>query len=176
MSKTISADFPFQSNYLTIYGSKIHYIDEGVGDPILFLHGNPTSSYLFFGEILFLTLFPTAVVLLSITLVWGNLTSQTFNMVLKIPTAISKPLSPNWAWKISRSCSTIGGRLWVFIMPIRTVKTSKRLPSRKPLFNRPILMGCRLALGWGSTPFVIRCWGRYSSSVPISLSKRCCPI
>ncbi len=37
---------PFEANYLTIKGSKIHYLDEGKGDPILFLHGNPTSSYL----------------------------------------------------------------------------------------------------------------------------------
>jgi haloalkane dehalogenase len=26
--------------------SKLHYIETGNGDPILFLHGNPTSSYL----------------------------------------------------------------------------------------------------------------------------------
>jgi haloalkane dehalogenase len=45
-SKTISADFPFESRYVEVHGSKIHYIDEGAGDPILFLHGNPTSSYL----------------------------------------------------------------------------------------------------------------------------------
>ncbi len=45
-TKTISADFPFESKYLEVHGSKIHYIDEGSGDPILFLHGNPTSSYL----------------------------------------------------------------------------------------------------------------------------------
>jgi haloalkane dehalogenase len=42
----ISSDFPFKSNYIEINGSNIHYIDEGSGDPILFLHGNPTSSYL----------------------------------------------------------------------------------------------------------------------------------
>lgn len=47
MAKTIiSSDFPFKSHYLEVEGSKIHYIDEGEGDPILFLHGNPTSSYL----------------------------------------------------------------------------------------------------------------------------------
>jgi len=46
MKTTISADFPFESKYVEIHGSKIHYIDEGSGDPILFLHGNPTSSYL----------------------------------------------------------------------------------------------------------------------------------
>ena len=45
-SKTISADFPFESKYIEVHGSKIHYVDEGSGDPILFLHGNPTSSYL----------------------------------------------------------------------------------------------------------------------------------
>lgn len=45
-TKAISADFPFASKYVEVHGSKMHYIDEGAGDPILFLHGNPTSSYL----------------------------------------------------------------------------------------------------------------------------------
>jgi haloalkane dehalogenase len=42
----ISATFPFESHYVEVEGSKMHYMDEGEGDPILFLHGNPTSSYL----------------------------------------------------------------------------------------------------------------------------------
>jgi haloalkane dehalogenase len=42
----ISPDFPFESRYIDVLGSKLHYIDEGAGDPIVFLHGNPTSSYL----------------------------------------------------------------------------------------------------------------------------------
>jgi haloalkane dehalogenase len=42
----ISADFPFESKYIDVLGSKMHYVDEGEGDPILFLHGNPMSSYL----------------------------------------------------------------------------------------------------------------------------------
>jgi haloalkane dehalogenase len=42
----ISSDFPFESRYIDVHGSKMHYIDEGEGDPILFLHGNPMSSYL----------------------------------------------------------------------------------------------------------------------------------
>ena len=45
-TQSISADFPFQENYVEVHGSKLHYVDEGAGDPILFLHGNPTSSYL----------------------------------------------------------------------------------------------------------------------------------
>ncbi len=42
----ISADFPYKSNYIEVHGSKMHYVDEGSGDPMPFLHGNPTSSYL----------------------------------------------------------------------------------------------------------------------------------
>ncbi len=42
----ISATFPFESKFIEVEGSKIHYVEEGTGDPILFLHGNPTSSYL----------------------------------------------------------------------------------------------------------------------------------
>lgn len=45
-NQEISADFPFESRYVDVLGSKMHYVDEGEGDPILFLHGNPTSSYL----------------------------------------------------------------------------------------------------------------------------------
>lgn len=46
MTQAISADFPFKANYIEVHGSQMHYVDEGSGDPILFLHGNPTSSYL----------------------------------------------------------------------------------------------------------------------------------
>lgn len=45
-NKEISSAFPYESKYLEVHGSKIHYIEEGSGDPILFLHGNPTSNYL----------------------------------------------------------------------------------------------------------------------------------
>jgi haloalkane dehalogenase len=45
-TQEISAAFPFESKYIDVLGSKMHYIDEGEGDPILFLHGNPMSSYL----------------------------------------------------------------------------------------------------------------------------------
>ena len=45
-TQAISADFPYTSHYVDVHGSQIHYVEEGCGDPILFLHGNPTSSYL----------------------------------------------------------------------------------------------------------------------------------
>lgn len=41
-------NFPFQSRYLSLDdGTKIHYVDEGQGVPILLLHGNPTWSFLY---------------------------------------------------------------------------------------------------------------------------------
>jgi len=44
--REISAEFPYNSKFVTVHGSKMHFIEEGEGDPVLFLHGNPTSSYL----------------------------------------------------------------------------------------------------------------------------------
>lgn len=44
--KDVPAEFPFESKFVDVLGSKMHYIDVGEGDPIVFLHGNPTSSYL----------------------------------------------------------------------------------------------------------------------------------
>ncbi len=38
--------FPFESKYIEVHGARMHYVEMGEGDPILFLHGNPTSSYL----------------------------------------------------------------------------------------------------------------------------------
>ncbi len=46
MNTEISSKFPFDSKFIEINGSKMHYVDVGKGDPILFLHGQPTSSYL----------------------------------------------------------------------------------------------------------------------------------
>ena len=41
----ISAAFPFAPHYVEVEGTRLHYVEQGTGDPILFLHGNPTSSY-----------------------------------------------------------------------------------------------------------------------------------
>ncbi len=44
--ETISADMSCESRFVTVAGSRIHYVEAGEGEPILFLHGNPTSCYL----------------------------------------------------------------------------------------------------------------------------------
>jgi haloalkane dehalogenase len=42
----INARLPYQKQRLTVLGQTMAYVDVGRGDPILLLHGNPTSSYL----------------------------------------------------------------------------------------------------------------------------------
>ncbi|BBZ66008.1 haloalkane dehalogenase 2 [Mycolicibacterium insubricum] len=37
--------FPFESRFIDIDGHRIHYVDEGAGPVLLFLHGNPTWSF-----------------------------------------------------------------------------------------------------------------------------------
>ena len=37
--------YPFQSNFHTLGDHRIHYLDEGQGDVLLMLHGNPTWSF-----------------------------------------------------------------------------------------------------------------------------------
>ena len=39
--------YPFRSRWLDSSAGRVHYIDEGEGPPILFLHGNPTWSFLY---------------------------------------------------------------------------------------------------------------------------------
>ena len=39
--------YPFKSNFLNINGLYYHYLDEGMGEPVLMIHGNPTWSFYF---------------------------------------------------------------------------------------------------------------------------------
>ena len=40
------SSFKDRKKFATVHGKQMAYIEEGEGDPIVFLHGNPTSSYL----------------------------------------------------------------------------------------------------------------------------------
>jgi pimeloyl-ACP methyl ester carboxylesterase len=45
-AKKISAAFPYQKQGRRVLGREMAYVEVGEGDPIVLLHGNPTSSYL----------------------------------------------------------------------------------------------------------------------------------
>ena len=40
-------EYPFLPNFLNLNNEKIHYVDEGNGEPLLMLHGNPTWSFFY---------------------------------------------------------------------------------------------------------------------------------
>jgi haloalkane dehalogenase len=40
-------DFPFAPHYVEVNGVRVHYVDEGKGEPILCLHGEPSWSFLY---------------------------------------------------------------------------------------------------------------------------------
>lgn len=42
----LSESMPYQKKFASVNGKKIAYVEVGEGDPIILLHGNPTSSYL----------------------------------------------------------------------------------------------------------------------------------
>jgi pimeloyl-ACP methyl ester carboxylesterase len=46
MANMISATFPYQKQRRRVLGREMAYVEVGQGDPIVLLHGNPTSSYL----------------------------------------------------------------------------------------------------------------------------------
>ena len=39
--------FPAEHRFVDLDGARIHYVDEGAGEPTLLLHGNPTWSFLY---------------------------------------------------------------------------------------------------------------------------------
>lgn len=39
------SEYPFASNYISINGQRLHYLDEGKGSTVLFVHGTPSWSF-----------------------------------------------------------------------------------------------------------------------------------
>lgn len=46
MSAQIASEFPFEAKHVVAGGVRLHYVAVGARDPVLFVHGNPTWSYL----------------------------------------------------------------------------------------------------------------------------------
>ncbi len=45
--ETFDGTFPFRPHFSEVNGFKMHYVDEGEGEPIICLHGEPTWGYLY---------------------------------------------------------------------------------------------------------------------------------
>jgi haloalkane dehalogenase len=46
-NETFGGTWPFQPRFFGYDGIRFHYVDEGEGEPIVLLHGNPTWGYLY---------------------------------------------------------------------------------------------------------------------------------
>nr|WP_321371639.1 alpha/beta fold hydrolase [uncultured Desulfuromusa sp.] len=44
-SALFQSEYPFKNHYFDLQGLKYHYLDEGQGDPVVMLHGNPSWSF-----------------------------------------------------------------------------------------------------------------------------------
>jgi pimeloyl-ACP methyl ester carboxylesterase len=47
LPESVLAQWPFAPRYARVNGWRMHYVDEGAGDPIVLLHGNPTWGFLY---------------------------------------------------------------------------------------------------------------------------------
>lgn len=45
--ETFDGTFPFEAHYSEAPGFRMHYVDEGSGEPVVLLHGEPTWGYLY---------------------------------------------------------------------------------------------------------------------------------
>jgi len=45
--ESLRRQYPFQGHFLDLNGLRLHYLDEGRGEPIVCVHGNPTWSFYF---------------------------------------------------------------------------------------------------------------------------------
>jgi cis-3-alkyl-4-acyloxetan-2-one decarboxylase len=45
--ETFGGTFPFAPRYRTVNGVRMHFVDEGGGEPVVLLHGDPTWGYLY---------------------------------------------------------------------------------------------------------------------------------
>ena len=45
--ETFDGTFPFESHFTEAPGFRMHYVDEGEGEPLVLLHGEPTWGYLY---------------------------------------------------------------------------------------------------------------------------------
>src|ERR1700721_675573 len=47
LPEVASSQWPFRPRYARVNGWRMHYVDEGTGDPVVLLHGNPTWGFLY---------------------------------------------------------------------------------------------------------------------------------
>ncbi len=47
LSTAVREQWPYPPRFVNVNGWRMHYVDEGAGDPVVLLHGNPTWGFLY---------------------------------------------------------------------------------------------------------------------------------
>ena len=169
----ISAGDPHPRRRARVLDTEISYVDVGQGDPIVFLHGNPTSSYLWPA-----TSFPMSptsdVASRPISSAWANPgRRRTVPTASPVTPAISMPGSRRWASPpTSRWCCTTGARRSASIAPAATRSKFARSLTWKRWWRR--VVGTTFRTGATTSAPCARTRASGSSSTTMFSSRRWC--
>src|SRR6476660_10543841 len=47
LPESVRAQWPYRPRFVRVNGWRMHYVDEGAGDPVILLSGNPTWGFLY---------------------------------------------------------------------------------------------------------------------------------
>ena len=152
--------FPFQPNYVEINGARVHYLDEGSGEVILCLHGEPSWSYLYRKFIPGLTMSYRVVcpdfIGFGKSDKYSKMSDYTFKMHLDTLLQFIEKLDLN---SITIVVQDWGGLLGLSALG--------QLPNK---FARVVIMNTFLPIGNRSMPLAFKIWrafAKYTPNLPI---------
>lgn len=143
--------YPFKPNYTEIGGLRVHYVDEGSGEPVLCLHGEPTWSYLYRKMIPILA--KKARVIAPDFIGFGR--SDKYTEVSEYSYLMHRDTIVKLIEKLDLSNITLVCQDWGGLIGLRVVSL---VPSR---FARLVVMNTGLPTGEGPLPEAFNHWRDY---------------
>ena len=149
-------DFPFQPNYIEINKMRVHYVDEGSGQVVLCLHGEPSWSYLYRNMIPVLikkcrTVAPDFI---------GFGRSDKYSEIKEYTYKMHCNTIVSLIEKLDLSGITIVVQDWGGLIGLRVVSL---IPER---FYRLVIMNTGLPTGEGPMPAAFMQWRNFAATVP----------
>jgi haloalkane dehalogenase len=149
-------EFPFTPHYIKIDGKRVHYLDEGSGQVILCLHGEPSWCYLYRKMIPILTQKHRAIAPDFI----GFGRSDKFTKRSDYTYKMHRDTLLSFIEKLNLDKINIVVQDWGGLIGLRVVSM---IPER---FSRLIIMNTGLPTGEEKIPFAFRVWRWFVKVVP----------
>jgi haloalkane dehalogenase len=150
------SEFPFTPHYIKIDGKRVHYLDEGSGQVILCLHGEPSWCYLYRKMIPILTQKHRAIAPDFI----GFGRSDKFTKRSDYTYKMHRDTLLSFIEKLNLDKINIVVQDWGGLIGLRVVSM---IPER---FSRLIIMNTGLPTGEEKIPFAFRVWRWFVKVVP----------